>query len=267
MHIVRNLKRVVTKKLKYYEELLEMGCFNRAELVKLTGTVAAAKSLIYDYQKKGYIERIKRDLYVAISLETKQPVMNRYEIGCRLFPDACISHHSAFEVYGYGNQVFYECYVATDSRFLDFEYDGITFHRVEKHKKAEVVQIGNVKTTSLEWTIIESIRDFEKIAGLEEVMRCMMLVPGLNEQELLSCLKEYNNGFLYQKCGFLFEQMNDDLRLSESFFEECQKHCSGARRYLLNGNTTNVWNEKWNLYTPKAIKSILHKGVSDYDAI
>ncbi len=43
--------------MKYYEELLDLQTFTRTDLVKLTGSEAAAMSLIYDYQKKGYIER------------------------------------------------------------------------------------------------------------------------------------------------------------------------------------------------------------------
>jgi len=82
--------------MKYYEKMLELGCLNKSKVMELTGSEAAAKSLLYDYQKKGYIEKIKRDLYAVISLETKQPVLSRYQIGSRLFPDAVITHHSAF---------------------------------------------------------------------------------------------------------------------------------------------------------------------------
>lgn len=60
-------------------------------------------------------------------------------IGSHLFPDACITHHSAFEVYGYGSQVFYECYVATKKRFRDFEYDGVTYRRIEPKTDMEVM--------------------------------------------------------------------------------------------------------------------------------
>lgn len=58
---------------------------------------------------------------MVISLETKQPILSRYQIGSNLFADACITHHSVFEVYGYGSQVFYECFVETDKGFSDFE--------------------------------------------------------------------------------------------------------------------------------------------------
>ena len=104
--------------MKHYEKLLAMGCFSREQLIELVGTPSAANKVIYEYQKKGLIEKVKRDFYVVISLETKQPVLSRYQIGSRLFSDACITHHSAFEVFGYGSQVFYECFVATDAFWI-----------------------------------------------------------------------------------------------------------------------------------------------------
>lgn len=253
--------------MKHYEKLLKKGCFSREELVRLVGTPAAAKAVIYEYQKKGLIERVKRDFYVVISLETKQPVLSRYQIGANLFPDACISHHSAFEVFGYGSQVFYECYIATNSRFADFEYDGVTYHRVERKPDIEVIQRGNIRVTSIEQTVADSIRDFEKIAGLEEVIRCLMLVPGLKEEKVLECLKRNENGFLYQKCGYLFEQLRDEFGFSDNFFEECNEHSSQAKRYLMKNAGELVFQEKWKLYAPLSLKKLVDKGVTDHDAI
>lgn len=253
--------------MKYYEELLGKGCFSRDDLAALTGSEAAAQSLIYDYQRKNYIERVKRNLYVAISLETKQPVCSRYQIGSSVFSDACISHHSAFEVFGYANQVFYECYVATASRFADFEYAGVTYHRVEKRPWLQTTQTGSVTVTGLEQTVIDSIRDLDKIAGLEEVIRCMLLIPALNEKEILKCLENNDNGFLYQKCGYLFEELQTELELSDAFYEECKRHCPNSRRYLTKEKQENVWIGKWGIYAPRSFRTLIDKGVSDYYAV
>lgn len=253
--------------MKHYENLLIKGCFTREQLTEIVGTPSAANQLIYDYQKKGLIEKVKRNFYVVISIETKQPVLSRYQIGCRLYPDACISHHSAFEVYGYGSQVFYECFVATDSRFVDFEYDGVLYHRVERKPDTEVIRQGSIRVTSLEQTVVDSIRDFEKIAGLEEVIRCMMLVPGLNEQKVLECLARNGNGFLYQKCGYLFEQLQEEFHFSEYFFEECEKYSSDASRYLTKELQENIFHRRWKLYAPSSLQKITDKGVGEYDAI
>ena len=253
--------------MKYYKMLLELGCFTRGELIRLIGSPEAANYTIYKYLARGYIERVKRDMYVVISLETKQPVLSRYQIGCKLFEDAVISHHSAFEVYGYGNQVFYEVYVATKNRFLDMDYDSITYHRVEKKDYLDVITVGNVRVTSLEQTIIDSLRDFEKIAGLEEVARCIQLVPSVKEDKLLECLRKNQNGFLYQKCGYMFEQLQETLQLSDAFYWECEKNASKSKRYLIKEPGNFILNEKWRLYTPYSYKALLDKGISDYDAI
>ena len=245
--------------MKHYEKLLEKGCFNRQELIELVGTPAAAKMVIYEYQKRGYIERVKRDFYVVISIETKRPILSRYQIGTNLFPDACMSHHSAFEVFGCGSQVFHECYVATDSRFTDFEYDGVNYHRVERKANIEVTHQGNVRVTSIEQTVVDSIRDFEKIAGLEEVIRCLILVPGLNEEKVLASLKRNENGFLYQKCGYLFEQLKDKFGFSDKFFEKCQQYSSGAKRYFMKDAEETVFQEKWKLYTPPSLNKLTDK--------
>ncbi len=253
--------------MKYYEKMLELGCFNKSKVMELTGSEAAAKSLLYDYQKKGYIEKIKRDLYAVISLETKQPVLSRYQIGSCLFPDAVITHHSAFEAFGYANQVFYEVYVATDSRFRDFEYDGIWYHRMERNAHTDIVTNGKLQVTGIEQTIVDSIKDFNKIAGLEEVVRCIMLIPSVKEEKILEALSVYDNKFLYQKCGYILEQLQNELSLGNEFFEHLGRYTADGKRYLIKENGQNVWNPKWNLYVPADFMHLIDKGAGDYDAI
>ena len=162
--------------MKYYKELAELGCFSQKELVQLLGSGSAAASLAAAYLKKGYVERIRRDLYATVSMETGQPIPTRYQIASKLAEDACLSHHSAFEFYGYANQVFYEVYVATESRFRSFEYDGVSYRRVAPHGTVQtklIKLINGTRVVSVEQAVIDSIRDFEKIAGLEETLRCI----------------------------------------------------------------------------------------------
>ena len=253
--------------MKHYEDIVAHGCFSRDELIELVEKPSTANNIIYAYQKKGLIEKIKRDYYAVISLETKQPVLSRYQIGAYMFSDAYLTHHSAFEVYGCGSQVFYECFVATEKRFTDFEYNGVMYRRVPKRSDADVISYGNIRVTSKEQTVVDSIRDYEKIAGFEEVIRCLLLIPGLNENKMLDCLDKNNNGFLYQKCGYIFEELNNEFNFSSTFFDECEKRASGAKRYLLKDSTENVYQERWKLYTPSSINSLINKGVSDFNAI
>ena len=246
--------------MKYYEDLLLLGCFSRSDVEKLTHNAKTAGSLIGSYLAKGYIERVRQDLYAVISLETKQPVLNQYQIGCSIFPDAHLTHHSAFEYYGYANQVYNEIYIATDSRFKDFEYNGFYYHRVAAKQFYETVNQNKIKVTSLEQTVIDSIEDFEKLTGLEEVLRCLEMIPSLNEQSLLKILNSRGNMYLWQKCGYILEPMNTELGLSVEFFDECRKHISKAKHTLVRNSQNNILNKRWNLYISQTLNEITDKG-------
>lgn len=246
--------------MKHYEQMLSLGCFSRHSLADTLGcNIHTAATTIQQYLKKGYIERVRHDYYAVISLETKQPILSRYQIGSGLFPDACISHHSAFEVYGCANQVFYKVYVATNSRFKEFSYNGVLYHRLAPKTDRFLTVAGSVRLTSMERTVVDSIADLSKIAGLEETLRCILLIPSLNADVLLEVLQEYRNGYLYQKCGLILESLNDVLGLPHSFFEKCQAEIPSTKRYLTQGGTDQIYYPKWNLYAHKDIKSIIEE--------
>lgn len=252
--------------MKHYEKLIDMGCFTRNDVCKMLGNEAAAHSLLYDYSRKGLIERVRRDLYVAISLETKQAVKNRYAIASRIAEGSYITHHSAFEYYGCANQVYYEVYVSGNKRFSEFDYDGVTFKYMKPHIYEGIVHNSGVYVTDIERTILDSINDFEKIGGLEELLKCIEQIPSAKEDKLLSYLKIYNSKGLYQKTGYILEHFRDLLNLSDSFFQECLDNIPYSRRYLYKSEYKKdfVLNRKWNLYVPESILSLINKGVN-YD--
>jgi predicted transcriptional regulator of viral defense system len=80
--------------MKYYERLVDRRCFSLADATAITGNRDTARSLLHSYQKRGLIVSVRRDLYVAMSLEAKQPVPNRYIIGSHVAKGAYVSHHN-----------------------------------------------------------------------------------------------------------------------------------------------------------------------------
>lgn len=253
--------------MKYYEKLLAMGCFSLLDVAKLTGNTETARTVCKSYLKKGYIERVKRDLYVSISLETGQPIANRYVIASHISSNAVVSHHSAFEYYGYANQVFYEVQVTSDSRFQEFSFDGLQFRRIMPQISGGVVRQNSVRITTLERTVIDCIHLFEKVGGLEELLRCIALIPSLREKELLACLAEYDNGFLYQKTGCILSHYAAPLGLENTFFEECKKHLPKGKSYLYERTTDFIFYEDWQIYAPADFSRFTDKGVKHHDAI
>ena len=254
--------------MERYKELATLRCFTHKDMVQLTGSESAAVWQIKNYLQKGYIERVRRNLYAVISMETGQAIPNRYQIASRVTDDACVSCHSAFEYYGYGNQVFYEVYFATEKRVRPFCYDGVNYCPLICRGNAGVIETNTgVRVTSLERTVIDSIADFEKIGGLEELLRCLLLIPSLDPHKLLDALELYGRGQLYQKAGYILEALKDELSLPEFFFAECEKRSSASKTYLFEKQRDFVLHKRWKLFAPKDLKSLVNKGVTDYDAI
>ena len=249
--------------MKYYENLVELQCFSRADVEQLTGNKYAADSLIKEYKRKGYIESVRRNLFAVISMETKRSVANRYRIGSSILSGNYISHHSAFEYYGCANQVFYEVYVSGNSRFVDFEYDDLLFRYVAQRIELGVVRREDgVCVTDMERTVLDSVNDFEKIGGLEELLRCFELIAFLDEEKLLRYLEIYNKQVLYQKAGYILAHLKKQLRLSDNFFKVCESKRKDSVRYLYHGieYEPNTFNKRWGLVVPQDLMSLTLKG-------
>lgn len=249
--------------MKYYERLVDLKCFSRSDVERLTKNKYTADSLIKEYKRKGYIESVRRDLFVAISMETKGPVANRYLIATNILRDNYISHHSAFEYYGYANQVFYEVYVSGEGRFVDFEYDHITYRYVAPRIGAGVsLKEDGVRVTDMERTILDSINDLDKIGGLEELLRCLELINYADEEKLLLYLEAYHKQILYQKTGYILEHLKKQLRISDNFFEVCKSKLKSSVRYLYTGieHEPNTFNKRWSLVVPPDLMKLVSKG-------
>ena len=249
--------------MKYYERIVDLGCFTRDDIESMTGNRETAHSVIEAYKKKGLIECVRRDLFVAISLETKQPVPNRFAIASRAAPSAYVSYHSAFEYHGIANQVYYEAYVAANSRFRTFEHNGLVYRRVPSPFEDGVdTKADGTRVTNPERTVIDGINDFDKTGGVEELLRCIEMIPYLDSVNLISYLTCYDKVFLYQKAGYILEHFKDSLKLSDDFFEACLSKVPISKRYLYMDlkRESLVLNKKWALYVPEDLQAITKKG-------
>lgn len=154
-------------------------------------------------KKKGRIISVRRNLYAAVNPMTDEPVPTPYEIASHISSDSYVSHHSAFEMHSMANQVFSDLYVFSSSKFNPFEFDGRRFLRIESKFADGVKTVGKVRVTDLERTIVDSIKDFTKIGGLEELIRCLTMVTYADAEKLTHYLTLYNNQFLWQKTGYI----------------------------------------------------------------
>lgn len=240
--------------MKFYEDFLKLGCFSFEEAVKVVGLVATTKSLLQQYAKKGYIVKVKRGLYAAVNLLDHEPAANKFVIASKITDTAVVSHHSAFEFYGYANQVSYNMTVTSSSRFNTFEFNGFQYIRVLPSVSCGVIthQSGE-RVTDIERTVLDAVNDFEKDMGFEELIQCIAAIPILNEEKLLAYLAEYNKCFLYQKIGFILEHFQTEFGISDEFLTVCKMKSGNSSRYLMKGiGKDNMdFNNHWHLTIPQ----------------
>jgi len=255
--------------VKHYEQLLRMGCFTWDELCDLAGGRSAANSLAQSYLKKGYIQSVRRGLYVAINLADGEPAVSPYRIASKITQSACVSRHAAFAYHGCANQVSNRVEVSSATPFAPFAFNGTEFvylsTRLERDDVGVVEQPDGVRVTDMERTVLDNIDTFEKTMGLEELLRCLEMVPMLQENKLLVYLKAFDKQVLYQKAGYLLEQLRTLWGLTDGFFTHCAANIGKSKRYLFTpANMDDVeYNRAWQLIVPKNLMNATAEGVDN----
>ena len=247
-----------------YTELAKYPVFAIDDVKKLTDNEKTAYSQLDRLMKKGLVKKIRKNIYSVVNPATGLIVASRYQIACAITNTAYISHHSAFEYYGFINQVFYEVYVSSETKFNHFDYDHVTYKYVASRMKEGVVEAKNttgVIITDLERTVIDSIRDFNKIGGFEELINCLEGVHYLDEKKLKRYLDIYNTQGLYQKVGFLLDHYRKEIQLSKGFLEYCKSKIGKSKRYLVSEAKENsYYNSEWELMVPEGLFEVTDQG-------
>jgi len=194
-----------------------------------------------------------------------QAVSNKYQIGSSITKSAYISHHSAFEFYGLTNQVFNELYVSSDSRFNDFDFEGVHYKHIRSKSDEGIVESQNVpgvRVTNLERTVIDSIKDFEKIGGLEDLIQCLDMITYLDIKKLEIYLELYNLHVLYQKTGYILEHFKNNMKLDNDFFDHCNTKIGKSTRYLFNqmDKDNSIYINKWQMIVPENLMKLTEQG-------
>jgi len=254
--------------MNLYFNLLKHPVFTVELVNQYYNNVNSARSAIKRLMKAGMVVKIRNNMYTCISGETGAPVANRFQIASKITPTSCISHHTAMEYRGITDQVFYEVYVSSETPFQDFTFDGYTYHCILTKQEEGIESLpysGGVATTDPERTVIDSIKDMDKIAGLEIVVENLDSHCQLQEERLLKYLEMYQNQFLYQKTGFLLFDKKEQFGLSEQFFETCKEKTGKSKRYLSKDYPKGKYDVTWKLVVPENLRKMKNGVMEDAD--
>lgn len=249
--------------MNLYYELLKHPIFTMEHVNQYYNNIESARSAVKRLLKNGLAAKIRNNLYTCISGETDAPLANRYQIASALTSTSYLSHHSAMEYYGISDQVFYEVYVSSETSFREFEFDGYMYCYVCSKCSEGIETIkysGGVRIADKERAVIDSIKDLDKIAGLEEVVDNIQTISALRESRLLAYLECYNNQFLYQKAGLLLKSQQQRLGLSDGFFQICKDRVGLSKRYLTKDCKEGKYDTIWRLVVPSQMYYLKNGG-------
>ncbi len=245
--------------MKYLGELTKLKIFNYSDVCKILGNKSSALSLIQDYLDKGYIRRIKHNLYTVISLESGECVADKFLIASNITDSSFISHHSAFEFYNYYNQVYNCVNVSSFTKFKDFEFDDNRYSFIKATQDLFIENIRGIKVTSIERTIVDSIKDSNKYSDLEETLNCINMIPYISSDDILKYLEIIDSKMLYKKVGIILSMYKNKFNIHESFFEKCHFESDSVRGHFDNNLKNHVYNAEWKIYIDKDIYSYINK--------
>ena len=239
--------------MNLYYELLQYPVFSIKEVNALYSSERTARVALGKLLKENMVFKIRNGLYTCVSGENGGPVANRFQVASAITPSSYVSHHTAFEYYGTVDQVFYEVYVGSETRFHDFEFDGYTYHYVKPNLDEGVETpafSGGIRITDRERTLTDCIKDMDRIGGIEETVAIIDSLSNVSENKILHYLSLYKNQFLYQKSGYLLWHCRNTLGLTDHFFSACREHIGKSKRYLTADMTKGVYIGEWNLVVP-----------------
>lgn len=250
--------------MNLYYEMLSHPVFSVEDVNRFYNNMESARSAVKSLIRKGLAVKIRNNMYTCISGETLSPIANRYQIASKISPSSCISHHSAMEYYGITDQVYYDVYVSSRTSFREFEFDGYTYCCVKSKFDEGVINVeysGGIRVTDKERTVIDSIKSLDRIAGLEEVIDNISQMSDLHEEKLKKYLMLYDNKFLFQKAGFLFERLYDRTEISADFLNYCKSNMSHGNRYICSDIGNGVYESDWKLIVPSNLGKMKNGGL------
>ena len=242
----------------FLDKFHELKIFTLDDAARIVKSKTYAMTILRGYIEESLVVKIRRNLYGVTNLATKQIEANRYEVASALTPTAYISYHSALEFYGVDNQVFNTMYVASESRFNSFEFDGLSYIYAKSQTDIGIetpIMSYGIRVTSLERTVIDCIDRIDRCGGSEEMLQCFGMIMHISEAKLLEVLASYDKATLYKKAGFVLSRFRSRFNLSDAFFQICRERANVGSKVLTSYEDCTEYDREWNLSYPDTFNS------------
>ena len=242
----------------FLDKFHELKIFTLDDAARIVKSKTYAMTILKGYIEESLVVKIRRNLYGVTNLATKHIEANRYEVASALTPTAYITYHSALEFYGMANQVFNTMYVASESRFNSFEFDGLSYIYAKSPTDIGIetpIMSYGIRITTIERTVIDCIDRIDRCGGSEEMLQCFGMIMHISEAKLLEALASYDKATLYKKVGFVLSRFRDRFNISDDFFEICKERANVGSKVLTSYEDCTEYDREWNISYPDTFDS------------
>ena len=242
----------------FLDKFHELKIFTLDDAARIVKSKTYAMTILKGYIEESLVVKIRRNLYGVTNLATKHIEANRYEVASALTPTAYITYHSALEFYGMANQVFNTMYVASESRFNSFEFDGLSYIYAKSPTDIGIetpIMSYGIRITTIERTVIDCIDRIDRCGGSEEMLQCFEMIMHISEAKLLEALASYDKATLYKKVGFVLSRFRDRFNISDDFFEICKERANVGSKVLTSYEDCTEYDREWNISYPDTFDS------------
>jgi predicted transcriptional regulator of viral defense system len=250
----------------FYKNLAQKGAFRFNEACSMLSSREVASIYLYRLMKKGLIRRVRKNLYVIIDLASGCDAVDKNVIATHISESSFVSYHSAFEFYGFYNQVRNDVQVSSSTPFQEFNDKGILYRSFKTSNLCQIERVKGVMVSTIERTIIDSINKLGVSMDTGELLECLELVPFCEEEKLEEMLVAYDKDVLYRKSGYILSYFKESLGLSNGFFDFCKKHSNrgNSGRLVPKEEPDLKYVKEWGLYGYRDILRLISE-IEDID--
>jgi predicted transcriptional regulator of viral defense system len=256
-------KFIISKNVVSVEELTSFGQNELGENYKYI-----YKKYIYPFLKTGRVRRVRRGMYSAVNIYSEnEQKADRYLIASKVRPNYYLGYHTALELHGCAYSAFWEVSIIiyrTDY-FQPFNSEGVKYQPVTKSDLETEIMImkyrnHEIKVTSPARTIVDCLDRLDLTGGLEECIKSLDGLRGVDIEGIENVLDLYHNNLLLRSVGVILEKLIEQSpfysHISIEDLEKLQERVGKAPMYL-DQRTESEYNKKWNLYVPVNLDDLI----------
>ncbi len=223
-----------------------------------------ASSLICAWNKRGWVYRIRRGLYIPIPLQSSSTEVTPEDpwlIAHKLFSPCYIGGWTAAHHWGFTEQLFNTIYVLTTKKVHTREQhlNGVSF-------KIKTILAKRIFGTQAIWnervkinisdptkTVIDGLNDpavFGGIRMVADILSAYINSKEFNQEKLLKYANAMENSAIFKRLGFLIEQLKCDV--STSIASACKIKLKSGYSQLDPSVKGDRLETQWHLWVPNS---------------